>query len=601
MKLDKGQLVFLVVCLVFGLVFPNTVERMNPAYVEGGYVSLAEAEDGTYSSTAMGYGGDITVDVTIKDGKIFEVTANGPKETEGLGSVACEKLPGRIVGTQSLDIELVAGATVSSTAIIKAANIALAQAKVDGFGLAAQENNEVVETKYETLDCDVVVVGAGGAGLTAASFLAENGKSVILLEKMSYVGGNTLKASGGMNAADTKFLDAAGITDSTVENFIEDTMNGGHQINNIDLVRTMAESSSDAIDWLDSIGAPLPKIAATGGTTHKYLHEPEDGSSVGKYLVKILNNYVGTLGNVNLMLETEAKELISENGQVKGVIAEGENTVYTINSKAVILATGGFGSNKDMLASYDESLRYAVSTNTPAATGDGIVMAQAVGADTVDMEQIQLHPTVYQSTGALISEAMRSAGGVLVNAEGNRFVNDLSTRDVVSQAELKQTDAYAYIILDQALVDGSKKAQEYVDPAKEMATSGATYEELAANLGFDETATANFVKTMEAWNDTVNNGTPDEFGRNNGLIALEVGPFYAIKIAPGIHHTMGGVKINTSAEVLNTANEAIPGLYAAGEVAGGVHGGNRIGGNAVTDIVVYGRIAAQSAIDYIGE
>ena len=275
--------------------------------------------------------------------------------------------------------------------------------------------------------------------------------------------------------------------------------------------------------------------------------------------------------------------------------------MYTINSKAVILATGGFGSNKDMLASYDESLRYAVSTNTPAATGDGIVMAQAVGADTVDMEQIQLHPTVYQSTGALISEAMRSAGGVLVNAEGNRFVNDLSTRDVVSQAELKQTDAYAYIILDQALVDGSKKAQEYVDPAKEMATSGATYEELAANLGFDGTATANYVKTMEAWNDTVNNGTPDEFGRNNGLIALEVGPFYAIKIAPGIHHTMGGVKINTSAEVIDTANEVIPGLYAAGEVAGGVHGGNRIGGNAVTDIVVYGRIAAQSAIDYIGE
>ena len=225
------------------------------------------------------------------------------------------------------------------------------------------------------------------------------------------------------------------------------------------------------------------------------------------------------------------------------------------------------------------------------------MMAEAVGAATVDMDQIQLHPTVYQATSMLVSEKMRSLGAILVNQEGKRFCNDLSTRDAVSAAELQQTGGYAYIIFDQNLVDHNKSAQEYIN--KGMAAQGASYEELAVNMGLEGDAVRNFVETMDVWNKAVASGVDEEFGRNNGMDDdLSTAPFYAIQIAPGIHHTMGGIKIDTDAEVISTDGSVIPGLFAAGETTGGVHGGNRIGGNAVCDFVVFGRIAGLGAADY---
>ena len=335
-------------------------------------------------------------------------------------------------------------------------------------------------------------IGAGGAGLTAAAQAAENGAKVIVVEKMPIVGGNSLKATGGMNAADTQYQADLGITDSGVQEFIEDTINGGHGINDRSLVTVMAEQSSDAIDWLTSIGAPLPKVAATG---------------------------------------------------------------------------------------------------------DGILMAEAIGADTVDMDQIQLHPTVYQETGMLVSESVRSMGGILVNAEGKRFCNDMSTRDAVSNAELEQPGVYAYIIFDQRIVDDLKSCQKYISNG--LTVSSDSYEGLAKEMGLTGDAAANFVETMNTWNASVAAGEDAEFGRSNGMDGdLSTAPYYAIKIAPGIHHTMGGLKINTDAQVLDTDGSIIPGLYAAGETTGGVHGGNRIGGNAVCDFVVFGRIAGSNASAY---
>ena len=248
-------------------------------------------------------------------------------------------------------------------------------------------------------------------------------------------------------------------------------------------------------------------------------------------------------------------------------------------------------------SSFNPSLANAVTTNHPSATGDGIMMAEAVGAAAVDMDQIQLHPTVYQATSMLVSEKMRSLGAILVNQEGKRFCNDLSTRDAVSAAELQQTGGYAYIIFDQNLVDHNKSAQEYIN--KGMAAQGASYEELAVNMGLEGDAVRNFVETMDVWNKAVASGVDEEFGRNNGMDDdLSTAPFYAIQIAPGIHHTMGGIKIDTDAEVISTDGSVIPGLFAAGETTGGVHGGNRIGGNAVCDFVVFGRIAGLGAADY---
>ena len=298
-----------------------------------------------------------------------------------------------------------------------------------------------------------------------------------------------------------------------------------------------------------------------------------------------------------MRVNTKATEILMENGKAVGVMAEDAEHIYTIHAKAVVIATGGFGANFELMSSYDPSLANAVTTNHSGAMGDGIMMAQAVGADTVDMEQIQLHPTVIQSDGSLVSESFRSLGAVVVNTEGKRFVNDLAGRDVVSQAELKQPNGYCFIIFDQNLVDHLALSQRFIDGGYTI--QGKTYEELAQNMGLSGQAVKNFVNTMNTWNESVAKGIDEEWGRNNGMDDdLSTSPFYAIKIAPGIHHTMGGIKINTRAEVVNTSGSVIPGLFAAGETTGGIHGGNRVGGNAVCDFIVFGRIAGQSAADF---
>ncbi len=558
--------------------------------------ALAEGEKVTAKGVGQGMDGDVVVQVEADAATIYDVQVLEQNETPGIGTVAVEKLPSAIVAANSIAVDAIAGATVTSNAIKDAIRQALADSGIDAAPFeVAPEAAAAAEKTDETLDCDVVVVGAGGAGLTAAVRAAQEGAKVLVLEKMPFVGGNSLKASGGMNCADTKFQAALGITDSGVPEFIEDTMNGGHGINDLSLVVTMAENSAEAVDWLASIGAPLPKVAATGGTVHKYLHSPEDGSPVGSYLVAKLNEEAERNG-IEILLNTTATGIIMDGGVAAGVKAEDAEHNYTVNARAVVLATGGFGSNFDLMCSFNPSLKNAVTTNHPGATGDGILMAEAVGAATVDMDQIQLHPTVYQATSMLVSEKMRSLGAILVNAEGVRFTNDLATRDAVSNAELQQTGGYAWIIFDQNLVDNNKSARQYIEQG--MAVTGDTYEALAAAMGVDEAA---FVQTMATWNQAVADGEDREFGRNNGMDAdLSTAPYYAIQIAPGIHHTMGGVKINTATEVIGVDGNAIPGLFAAGETTGGVHGGNRIGGNAVCDFVVFGRIAGANAAAFAG-
>ena len=556
-------------------------------------LGFATAEAGRVTAKGVGQGidGDVVVQVEADATTIYSVEVLEQNETEGIGSVAVEKLPGAIVAANSIAVDAIAGATVTSNAIKDAIRQALTDSGIDPAPFeVATETAAPAEKTSETLDCDVVIVGAGGAGLTAAVRATQAGAKVLVLEKMPFVGGNSLKASGGMNCADTKFQAALDITDSGVPEFIEDTMNGGHGINDLALVTTMAENSAEAVEWLESIGAPLPKVAATGGTVHKYLHSPEDGSPVGAYLIARLSEEAERNG-IDILLNTTATEIIMEGGAAVGVKANDAGHDYTINARAVVLATGGFGANFDMMCAFNPSLANAVTTNHPGATGDGILMAEAVGAATVDMEQIQLHPTVYQATSMLVSEKMRSLGAILVNQDGVRFTNDLATRDAVSNAELQQPGGYAWIIFDQNLVDNNKSAAQYIEQG--MAVTGDTYEALAKAMEVDADA---FVKTMETWNQAVADGEDAEFGRNNGMDAdLSTAPFYAIQIAPGIHHTMGGIKIDTATHVIDTEGKVIPALFAAGEVTGGVHGGNRIGGNAVCDFVVFGRIAGANA------
>ncbi len=561
--------------------------------------ALAESlfTPGVYEATAKGFGGDVKVTITVTENEITDVAIEGASETPALGGVACETLGPDILKAQTCTVDGLSGATVTSTAILTAAKEALEKAGADIAVLDANRKDvgEAAAKEDKTIETEIVIVGAGGAGMAAAIMAHQAGKDFVILEKMPYVGGNTTKATGGMNAAETHYQKEQGIEDS-VELFAADTMKGGHDLNDPELVRTLAEQSAGAIDWLDSIGADLPKISFSGGASTNRIHAPADGSAVGNYLVDKFSEKLKELG-VEVMLNTKATELIMEDGKITGVKAEGKDANYTIKAKAVILATGGFGANEDMYTQYRPDLKGTVTTNAPGATGDGIVMAQAVGADLVDIEQIQLHPTVEQTTSMLITESVRGDGAILVNQSGHRFTNELLTRDAVSAAELAQEGQYAYIIFDQHLRDNLKAIEKYVKNG--LTVQADTLEELARKLGIYPYS---LTMTMTEWNEAVATQNDTEFGRTTGMNDnLTTPPYYAIQIAPGIHHTMGGVKIDTSAEVIDTNGNPIPGLFAAGEVTGGVHGGNRLGGNAVADIVIFGRIAAESAIEYVGK
>ena len=552
---------------------------------------------GTYEAEAQGFGGPVSVSVTVTQDKITDVAITGEKETPALGGVAVATLGEAIVEAQTPHIDGVSGATVTSTAIVTAATEALTAAGADmGMLDSLRLDKEEETTKEEkAIQTDLVIVGAGGAGMTAAIVAKQAGIDFVILDKMPSVGGNTTKATGGMNAAETHYQKEQGIEDS-VDLFFQDTMKGGHDLNDPELVRTLAQESAKAIDWLDEIGANLPKISFSGGASTNRIHAPADGSAVGNYLVDKYSAMLADMG-VEVMLNTKATELVMEDGKIAAVKAEGKDASYTIRCKAVILATGGFGANEDMYTQYRPDLKGTVTTNAPGATGDGIVMAEAIGAATVDIEQIQLHPTVEQTTSMLITESVRGDGAILVNQGGARFTHELLTRDAVSAAELAQEGCYAYIIFDQHLRDNLKAIEKYVTNG--LTVQADTIEELAVKLAIDPAVLA---KTLADWNAAVAAQNDAQFGRTTGMDNnLTVPPYYAIKIAPGIHHTMGGVKINTSAEVIDVNGQPIPGLFAAGEVTGGVHGGNRLGGNAVADIVVFGRISALHAIEYLGK
>ena len=564
-----------------------------------GMSALAEGvfTPGTYEAEAQGLFVPVKVTVTVSEIEITDIQINAEGETPALGGAAADMMKEAILKAQTPNVDGLTGATVTSAAIVKAATEALVAAGADIAALDANRKDlgsEEAPKEEKTVETDIVIIGAGGAGMAAAIMAHQAGMNFVILEKMPYVGGNTTKATGGMNAAETHYQKEQGIEDSKAL-FAADTMKGGHAKNDPLLVATLANSSAEAIEWLDSIGADLPKISFSGGASVNRIHAPADGSGVGNYLVDRFSAKLAELG-VPVMLNTKATELLADTeGKICGVKAEGPDAFYTFSCKAVILASGGFGANEDMYTQYRPDLKGTVTTNAPGATGDGIVMAQALGADLVDIGEIQLHPTVEQTTSMLITESVRGDGAILVNQAGVRFTNELLTRDAVSAAELAQEGQYAYILFDQNLRDHLKAIEKYVKA--DLTKQADTIEGLAEQLGIDP---ATLAKTLADWNEIVKNQRDTEFGRTTGMNAdLTTPPYYAIKIAPGIHHTMGGVKIDVAAQVINTEGKPIPGLFAAGEVTGGVHGGNRLGGNAVADIVIFGRIAAQSAIEYV--
>ena len=443
----------------------------------------------------------------------------------------------------------------------------------------------------ENITTDVVVVGGGGAGLSAAIAAREKGAEVVLVEKMLMLGGNTNYATAGINAANTKLQKKLGIEDNA-ELFYKDTMKGGKNVNNSELVKKLTADSANIIDWLTERGADLSEVVFTGGQSAKRTHRPTGGQAVGPVIVDALAETAEKDG-IDVRTESEVTKLIKTGDKVTGVEVKHKGETYNITAKAVVMATGGFGANAKMVAEYKPSLEGFGSTNSPAITGDGIKMVKAVGGDLVDMTEIQTHPTVVHKKTAMITEAVRGEGAILINREGKRFVSELETRDVVSKAELEQTGKSAFLVFDQEVREKLGAINGYV--RKGFTVEGATVEELAGKIGVDAKG---LVETMAKYNGYVKAGEDKDFGKTALPRELVKAPFYAIEVSPAVHHTMGGVRINTNAEVLTADGKVIPGLFAAGEITGGVHGANRIGGNAVTDITVYGKTAGENAADF---
>ena len=595
---------------------------------------------GDFTGTAKGFGGDVSVTLTLTDGAITGCTAEGKEETQGVGSEAIAKMPGEIAESGSIAVDGVSGATITSTAIKEAAAAALTAAGLNPDDYKTAVENDA-SAEDSTVDADVVVVGAGGAGMTAAITAAAEGKSVVILESQSMVGGNSVRATGGMNAGKTVYQDenefgeSAGVEKTlktaaekyadnetitalaktvseqwaayqanptgyfdSVELMELDTMIGGKGVNDPALVETLCSNSADAIDWLGEQGITLHSVSSFGGASVKRIHRPVNAEgktvSVGSYMIPLLQENCEKAG-VKMMLDTTATEILTDaNGAAVGVKATGASgETVTVNAKAVVLASGGFGANLDMVVKYKPELKGFMTTNAPGIQGQGIEMAEAIGAATVDMDQIQIHPTVEANTAALITEGLRGDGAILINEEGQRFIDEVGTRDVVSAAEIAQTGSYSWLVVDQAMADASSVIQGYIK--KGYTVTGATYEELGKAMGVDAAA---FAETMEKWNGYVEAKNDPDFGRTSFANPLNTAPYYAVKVTAGVHHTMGGLKINANTEVLNEKGEVIPGLFAAGEVTGGVHGANRLGGNAVADFTVFGRIAGAAASDY---
>ena len=441
---------------------------------------------------------------------------------------------------------------------------------------------------------DIVVIGAGGAGMAAAVQAHDNGvKKVVILEKMPMAGGNTVRATGGINAAETPQQAKMGIKDS-IDQMYKDTMKGGHNLNNPELVKVLCQNSNDAVQWLIKLGGNFQDVGFLGGATNKRAHRPTGGAAVGPEVVKTLYNAVEAR-KIDLRTENQVVDLIVKNGAVAGVKVKGEDgKTYEINAKAVVNAAGGFGANNAMVSKIIPRLKGFATTNHPGATGDGLLLSEKVKAAFVDMDQIQTHPTVVETTGVMVTEAVRGNGAVLINKEGKRFYDELSTRDAVSAAVLKQTTGHAYMFFDDDVRKSLKAIEGYIKMPG-MVIQGKTLDEIAKNMGVPA---ANLKATMAQYAKDQAAGKDSCCGRTKMERPLNKAPYYAILVTPAVHHTMGGVKINTKAEVIDVNGKVIPGYFAAGEVTGGVHGGNRLGGNAQADIIVFGRIAGNSATAY---
>lgn len=556
-------------------------------------------ESKTVEGTGAGKHGDIKVAVTFAGEKIKDIKIKDQKENEVLSEPVYKELKNTILSQNSADVDVISGSTATSEGYLAAVKDAIEKS---GITLAAVKASAKKTDKIaDKQEYDVVVVGSGGAGFSAAIEAQEVGKKVVIIEKMPTVGGNTLISGGEMNAPGNWVQKKLGIKGDSVESYYEDTMKGGDNLGDPKMVRILAENALNSAEWLkDEVKVDFldDQLFQFGGHSYKRALIPV--GHTGQEVISKLKKKAESL-KVDILVDTKADELIQDDkGKVTGVKAtyKEEQPVEFHAKDAVILTTGGFGSNVEMRKEYNPEYdeRY-MSTDTEGTTGDGIVMAEKAGAALTNMESIQTYPVANPKTGVISLLAdTRFDGAILINQEGQRFVEELERRDVISKAILAQTGGYTYQLWNDDIDAISKTKEAHEDEYNELIkdkllVKADTLEEAADFFDID---VANLKKTIEKVNTYAKSGDDKDFHHRGGLVSLEKGPYYIEKAIPSVHHTMGGLVINENTEVLDAKGNPIKGLYAAGELTGVIQGSNRLGGNAITDIITFGRIAGKT-------
>ena len=557
---------------------------------------------GTYTATAPGRNGDVSLTVVFSDCALESIEAEHA-ESKNIGDVAIELLIQRAVESQNLNLDSITGATLTSAAFMAALEDAYGQAGADVKALEEAESGLEPAPAIDE-ECDVVVVGTGGAAYAAAVTAAEAGKSVIMLDKMDIYGGNTNCGEGVINAPDPERQEPMGIEDS-VEHFFEDTFEGGDEKADPELVHIMTDNALDAIHWMEDHGLHYVDevFTAIGGKWQRG-HEVDveiKGQQGGAYYVSCLKACCDDMG-VKLYTDAKVEKISTDSaGVVVGVEGSrpSSGAPVKVTAKSVVLATGGYARNPQLAMQYDTRVTETMpSSCNVSATGDAIPMAQEIGAGLKNMELVQIHPLGDPQNGGVatfVGNWMSIEEFVLVNDSGERFTAEDGRRDELSNAELAQENQEMWLLVDSSAVDDSR-----LDQIDDLVETGHSFRaddiaDLAEQIGVPSET---LVKTIEDYNVCVQNGEDTMVNPGKQLLGdsvFDTAPYFASKRIPTIHYTMGGVAINADAQVTREDGTPIANLYAAGECTGGVQGANRLGGNSFTDIIVFGRIAGASA------
>lgn len=611
---------------------------------------------GTYNVKAKGHGSSfMPMKVTLSEDSIKDIAIDSSGETKGVADEVFKRLPREIIANQTLNVDAVSGATISSHGVVDGIAQAISEAGGNAQEWKTRVKPAAASGQDQELDTDVVVIGAGGAGLAAAARTIQNGKKVVVLEKYPQIGGNTTRAGGPLNAAEpewqNQFKALAGEKESLeklaamsideidpeyqedfkklqkqINEYVESgkdclfdsvllheiqtylggkrtDLNGNEIHGNYALVTELVNNVLDSVKWLTDLGVKFDRSEVTMpvGALWRRGHKPVE--PMGYAFISVLGKWIGEHGAATLT-ETRATHLITENERVVGIIAErNDGSKVTVHAQKVILTSGGFGANTKMVQKYNTYWEHIdddiATTNSPAITGDGIALGQEADADLVGMGFIQLMPVSDPKTGELFTGIQTPPENfIMVNQKGERFVNEFAERDTLAKAAIANGTLF-YLIADEKIKKTAYNTTEESLEAQVKAGTllkADTLEELAQKAGMDSDT---LVNTIKKYNSYVDSGKDPEFGKSAFNLKCEVAPFYATPRKPAIHHTMGGLKINPKAQVLNKHGQVIKGLYAAGEVAGGLHAGNRLGGNSLADIFTFGRIAADAACSEI--